>query len=307
MTDLELTGALGGLKVAGVSDLVRYKSATATGKQMGFGYYFPNVLTHNRPGRSAALLVEDDDSICVFRWKSKTSKPKLDVLLAPVPMNTNVLQRCLERANDFNGDKRARVLKVDAKDADAIASVPGLRLQARKPQYLYAPESFGDLSGSKYRTVRRHVTRVQSMDNLEVRPYSVADTESCRKLLQNWRKRHNDTHGTLGGVGTTKRVIELADSFTEPDVRGEVIFINDALVGFAFGGEIRCGYAAFLEAKCDVDVPGLSYFQRYSFMSKLEQFELINDGSGAGRDGLSQLKNSLRPVGMHIEYRGSQV
>ena len=306
MASLELTDALDGLKIADLEDLARYKRAIADGEQIGFGYYFPFLLTHNRPGSRAALLVVDEDSVCVFRWTAEDAKPRLDVLMAPSPMNVNVLRRCLERANDFNGDKSARVLKIDAKDAERVAALPGLRVEERKSQYLYAPESFGDISGGKYRTVRRNVAKVQAMDALEVLPYAAAHKALCLALLRRWRRHHREAHGTMGGIGTTRRMIELAGAFDEPDVRGEVVLIGGKLVGFAFGGEIRPGYAAFLEAKCDIDIPGLSYFQRYSFMSKLERFELVNDGSGLDREGLVQLKNSLRPVGMHTEYRGTQ-
>jgi len=53
-------------------------------------------------------------------------------------------------------------------------------------------------------------------------------------------------------------------------------------------------------------VAGLSYFHRYSFLEKLQEFQFVNDGSDVGRAGLRQLKNSLRPVEMHLEYRANQ-
>ena len=34
--------------------------------------------------------------------------------------------------------------------------------------------------------------------------------------------------------------------------------------------------------------------------------ERVNDGSDVGRDGLRQLKESLRPVARHVEFRASQ-
>jgi hypothetical protein len=306
MKELELTGALDGLKIVDVADLARYKRAIADGEQMGFAYYFPGLLSYNRPGRCAVLLIEDEGSVCVFRWTAGNDKAKLDIHVAPAPMNTKVLQRCLERANDFNHDTGARVLKLDAKDADIVASLPELRVKARKSQYLYAPDAFADISGRRYRTVRRNVTKIQAMDKLEVLPFVTAHTEACLELLQKWRKHHRTTHGTMGGVGTSRRILELATKFELPDMHGEVMFIDDKLVSYGFGGEIRPGYAAFLEAKCDFDIQGLSFYQRYSFISRLKHYKLVNDGPDVGRAGLAQLKNSLRPVGMHTEYRAIQ-
>ena len=302
----ELTGALDGLKIADISDLASYKRAITDGEQMGFAYYFPGLLSYNRPGRCALLLVEDEGSVCVFRWTAGDVKPKLEIQVAPAPMKTKVLQRCLERANDFNHDLSARVLKIDAKDADIVASAPTLRVNERKSQYLYEPHAFAEISGGKYRTLRRNVARVEAIDTLQVLPFSATHSEACLKLLQKWRKHHRATHDTMGGVGTSRRILELATRFEQPDLQGEVMFIDDKLVSFAFGGEIHPGYAAFLEAKCDFEIQGLSFYQRYSFMSRLKNYKLVNDGPDVGRAGLSQLKNSLRPVGMHAEYRAIQ-
>lgn len=306
MMDFELSGALEGLKIADISDLTLYKEAVKNGEQQGFAYYYPNVLGYNRAGKSAALLVEDEGSVCVFRRTDNDSKTRLDLLLAPSPMNPAVLQRCLERANDFNGDTSSRVLKIDEKDAEIISSVPGLRVRQRKSQFLFAPASYADISSRPFRTMRRGIAKVRARDNLEVVSYSEQHTEACLELLKKWRKNHRDRHGTMGGVGTTRQIIELAGKLGEPDIHGEVIYIDDKLVGFAFGGEIRPGYAAFLEAKCDYEIQGLSIFQRYSFMANLDQYQLINDGPDVGRTGLAQLKNSLQPVGMHIEYQARQ-
>ncbi len=306
MTIPSTHGALDGLKVADASDLSRYKRAVASGRQLGFGYYFPYVLTYNRSGRSAVLLAEDEGSICAFRWRMRAGGEHLDVLFAPAPMSPGVLRRCLERADDFNGDKSAKVLKIDAKDIDLCASLPGLRVSARKAQYLYSPEAFADLGGKQYRTLRRNVAKIRSLEALEVKIYSTVYREGCLALLKRWRQHHRDRHGTRGGVGATRRIIDLADALASPDLFGEVIEIDGRLVGFAFGGEIRPGCAAFVEAKCDLDIPGLSYFQRYSFISRLTDFSVLNDGPDVGREGLAQLKNSLRPVGMHTEYRASR-
>jgi hypothetical protein len=62
----------------------------------------------------------------------------------------------------------------------------------------------------------------------------------------------------------------------------------------------------YIEAKSDLSIPGLSYFQRQHFLSRLSEFELVNDGSDSGRAGMKQLKDSLWPIRMHIQYSGHQ-
>lgn len=301
------TGALEGLKTLELSDLPRWKRAVEHGASSGFGYYFPYVLTHQRPGRSAVLIAEDAGCLCVFIRRDRKRGPRLDLFLPPIPMDEAVARRCVERANDFNHDRSARIQRIDASDAERVASIPGLKVRERRAQYLFAPRAFGDLSGGKYRTLRRQVAKTRQLKALEVVPWSDRFADDCRTLLARWSSRHRDTFGTSGGAGTSARALGLAGAIPAPDLVGEVVLLEGRLVAFAFGGQLRLGLGCFFEAKSDHDVPGLTYFQRYSFLSKLDAFERVNDGSSARRAGIRQLKDSLRPVAMHLEYRGSQV
>jgi hypothetical protein len=305
----ELPGALDGLTLLNVTDRQRFKHAVEQGQQVGWAYYFPYLLSRsgNKLNSSALLCTEDAGSMCIFRWSVKESRPRLDLYLAPTPMNGAVLQRCLERANDFNGDYSARVERIDAKDADIAAASSGLRLRARLKQYIYSPTGLADLGGRNFRTLRRYVNRVGGLANLEVLPYSNSHAEACQALLRKWGINHRETHSDSGGMKISRRALEHLPLFSEPDVRGEIILIDDRLVGFAFGGEIRPGFASFFEAKNDASVQGLSYFQRHSFLSKLSDFDFVNDGSDVGRPGLRHIKNMLRPVSMLVIYRGTQI
>ena len=306
MTEPQLTGALAGLKLLDSGDLSRYKHAVEAGEQNGWAYFFPSLMAFNRQGRSAILLAEDEGSMCVFRWTRRKSRQKLEIMLAPTPMNPAVLQRCIERVNEFNGDRSARVLRLDEKDVDAVAAVPGLIVRERKSQFLFAPETYADLGGRKFRTIRRNVTRIEALPGIEVVPFNSGHLDACQEMLRRWGKQHREAHGTAGGVGTSRRSINLSQILSAPDLFGEVVMIDGKLVAYAFGGEIRPGVGAFFDAKCEMEPQGLSFFHRYSFLSKQRQFDIINDGSDVGREGLRQLKNSLRPVGTHIEYRATQ-
>ncbi|MFN0058041.1 MAG: phosphatidylglycerol lysyltransferase domain-containing protein [Planctomycetota bacterium] len=306
MNQLALTGTLEGLEVLTFDHFPRFSAAVERGQQLGFAYYFPYLISRARQNRSVVLVSEEQGCMCVFVLRQRDGKAHLDLAVAPTPLDPQVLGRCLARANDFNGDRSARVLRVDEKDVPAASEVPGLRLKGRKSQYLYSPREFSNLGGGRFRTLRRNVARVQEMPNLEVRDYSPEHEEECRDLLRRWRKHHRDTHGTAGGFKTAARAIEMAKALSAPLLHGEVVLLDGKLVAFAFGGEIRPGLGCFFEAKSEVGIPGLSYFQRYSFLSKLTSFDLVNDGSDVGRPGLKQLKESLRPAATHLEYRGTQ-
>jgi len=302
-----LTGSLEGLKHLDVDDLESFRAAVEAGRQTGWKYYFPYLLSLTRPGLRAPLYVREGGSACVFLWQLKESRPRLDLYLAPAPMDAAALRRCIERANDFNDDYSARVMRIDEKDKDTVAAT-GIEVRPRKRQYIYATRLYGTLSGKRLYTVRRNVQLVERLSGgVEIRPYSSSHADECHTLLTQWRKAHRTSHGTLGGVGTSRRAIDLAARLPEDVLRGELIYIDGRLAAFSFGGAIRPGLAAFFERKCDGDIRGLSYYQLRSFLLGLQAFDRVNDGSDAGRPGLRQLKDSFRPVDMHVEYRGNQL
>lgn len=301
----KLNGPLEGLKVLDINDLDAYMAAVEAGQQMGWQYYFPYLLSQNRPGRSAMLLVEDEGSLCIFLWRNRDSNPRLDLYVAPAPMNVTVLRRCIDRANDFNGNFSARVMHIDAKDVDAV-SAARIRVRERKYQYIYSPGAYNDLGGKKYYTVRRNVSLIERLPDVEVMPYSALHAEACHALLRRWRKAHRDALGTLGGAGTSRRAIDLVGTLPETVLKGEVVVVDGRLVAFAFGGAIRPGLACSFERKCDTEVRGLAYFQLRNLLLSLQEFAFLNDGSDTGRAGLRQMKDSFRPFEMHIDYRGSQ-
>lgn len=302
----DFSGALRGLRPLGVADLERHKAAVAAGQQTGFGYYFPYLLAQNKPGRTAMLVAEGEGPLCIFRWEQRETGPRLHPYLPPIPLDIPALRQCLQRANDFNGDTSAQVLRIDDHDAAAMAEVSELRLRKRREQYLFAPASLDNLAGNKYRNVRRHVAMVEELQEIVVQPFTAEHAPACQDLLRRWVKAHTEAHGTSGGFGITRRTIPLVGQLPEQDLRGEVVFLAGKLVGFAFGGQIRPGLGCAFERKCETDVRGLSWFQLRHLLLKLRDHELVNDGSDAGRPGLRQLKESFRPVGMHAEHRATQ-
>ena len=243
--------------------------------------------------------------MCVYLWQVRDDKPRLDVYLAPSPMDVAALERAIERANDFNGDRSARIMRVDAKDVDAV-SAARIRVSERKTQYIFAPGAYDDLGGKAFYTIRRNVALIERLPDVQIIPYSTSHAEACLALLKRWKKAHREAHGTYGEITTSRSAIELAGTLPDSVLGGQVIFIDGRLAAFAFGGAIRPGLACSFERKCDTGIRGLSYYQMRSLLLSLQGFEYVNDGSDAGRAGLHQLKQSFRPIEMHTEYRGYQ-
>ena len=302
----ELRHALAGLKVLEAADFDRYRDALEAGRPMSWSYYFPLLLTKNKPGKSALLWEDDGGSICLYRWLLRRSRPRLDLYAAPLPLRPSTLARCFERINEFNGDRSGRCSRIDAEDAEVVSGMPGVRTARRKSQYLFAPADYAELAGKRFHTVRRNVQQVEKLPDVEVRPIRASDARSCHDLLLRWRAAHRAQHGGAGGFGLSKRAIDLVGVLPERLLRGEVVVIDGRLAAFSLGGELRPGLGCSFERKCDNGFRGLSFFQLRSLLLSLREYQLVNDGSDAGRPGLRQLKDSFRPVGMHVEYSAIQ-
>lgn len=301
-----MTPRLSGLRRLSLSDLPRYKSALTAVRAEGWACYFCYLLSKEKEGRSAIFLAEDGDALCTFQWEASDSGARLDVLFPPMPFDARALERALERCNDHNGDRSARIMRIEARDVAALEALGTLRVKQRRLQYVFAPSEYDELAGRRHRTLRRHVAQLEEVADVQLVPYTPVHRDACRELLSNWRREHRATHGTAGGTSTTRRAIELAGVLDPRDLCGELVYVGGRLAAFAFGGEIRPGLACFLDAKADASIPGLSYAHRVHFLRRLRDFERVNDGSDAGRPGLRQLKDSFRPVAMIPEYRAHQ-
>jgi hypothetical protein len=296
---------LNDLLKATVNRYTLFAKSIESGKPTGSSYYYPGLLAYQRKNRRIILMDTDEGSVCIYRWQVKDGKPRLDLYLAPNPMNTAVLHRCLERANDFNADISARILRIDEKDVEAVTGA-GYRVHKRRQQYLFTPNYYADLSGSNLRTIRRNVANIDQMKNFEVRQYQQDDAEACTTLLKRWTHEHRKKQQTSGGYGYASRVIKLVGKLPEHVLTGQVVLKDGELVGYSFGGRIHSDLACYYDVKCDSQIRGLAYFLRRSFLLHMKEYPLVNDGSDGGRAGLQQIKQSFRPVAMHQEYQGHQ-
>ncbi len=295
---------LSDLKPASPEDYPDYARALEASRPTGSHYFLAGLLAYQRRGRQI-LLGRDQGSVCIYRLESKDDVSRLDLYLAPTPMDPAVLARCMERVNDFNHDRSARILRIDDADADAVAAV-GYRVRKRREQFLFAPPKYADLAGKELYTIRRNVSRVEKREDIELCTYSLEHADGCRRLLQRWRTAHRAQHGSAGGYGSSKRILELAGRLPQDALTGQVVLRGGEVVAFSFGGNIHSKIACSFERKCDTGIGGLTYYQLRSFLLHLDGYEIVNDGSDAGRPGLQQLKQSFRPVAMHPEYRGYQ-
>ncbi|GAB6043523.1 hypothetical protein [Endothiovibrio diazotrophicus] len=302
----EVTAALpAGLQPLRVEEMAAHKHALEAGGQWASAFYYPFLLSVDRSPKRSVVWSGEPGGRALFVL-SGGKHPRLDLFAPPLPADPASLARALELANDYNGDRSARVYWIDQQDLSAVREVAGLRERFREEEYLYRPADYADLSGGAFRTLRRNLSRVEALDGLAVAPFRAEDSTDCLALLDEWERGQGRKYASLRDRGYNRACIELAPQLPDTDLRGEVIRIDGQLRAFAFGGELRAGLGVFFIAKADPQVRGLSYFQRYHFLSAMAECPLVNDSSDMGSEGLRQLKRSLRPAAMHALYNARQ-
>jgi UDP-N-acetylmuramyl pentapeptide synthase len=298
-------GCLVGLQPLTREDIPRFKDALSAGKQLAWGYYVPFMLSVNHSPRRTLLWTIDEGSVCLFNVSHDTPS-HLDLYSPPFPGNAQVLRRCLERANDHNSDRSARIYWIDEQDMVTVKALGSVQIKIKELEYLYSPQDLMDLSGGGYRTVRRNVIRIANLTDLEVRAYRHEDGPACLRLLKQWEATQGLKYQALQGSSYTRACLQLEPLLPNQDLYGEVVLIAGEIRAFAFGGEIRPGLGCFFVTKCDTGIQGLSYYARHHFLTGMASYPLVNDSSDGGSAGLQQLKQSLRPRRMHIVYKAKQ-
>ncbi len=296
------------LKPLQITDLSAFKSAITAGQQQGWAYYFPFLLFVRYGAENSQMLwTEDEGSLCLF-VRQTGKKNRLHLYFPPFPANDAALQRCLERANEYNREHSTWIYWIDEDNADQLHRLKSLRLQRRNPQYLYRPRDLADMSGSTYRTLRRNISLGRRMTDIDIQPYHLEDAPECRQLLEHWGKTQGQgLTGTFYQRRYALNCFQLAPQFQEQDLRGLVFRVNGQVRAFAFGGEIRPELGCSLLTIAAPDVTCLSYVVRHHFLSGMTNCLVVNDGSDGGQDGLREMKVRFRPCGLHNTFKAKQV
>lgn len=288
------------------ADLNRFKHAFAAARKRPWCYYFPFLLCYSHSPTRSVLWREEQGCLCVFLSRG-TRRPRLDLFVPPIPFDPAALRWCVGLMNEWNGNRSGRILWCDAADARGLSDALGCSVALKEREYIYSPAAMRALSGSRWRTVRRNVRRIERRPGLHVRDYAPADAPACRDLLAAWENTQGRRHRGLFDRGYTRACLELAPQLPDRDLCGELILMDGEIRAFAFAGEMWPGMASFFVAKTDTRVRGLSYFQRWHVLQRFTDYEHINDASDLRHPGLRQFKRSLRPVRMVDVYSARQV
>jgi len=302
--NLELTGALSGLRRLELNDLQIYKSAINQTNRICWQQYFPFLYFFYVVNGSEDLLISEvDGSVCIYNLKFEGKQLKLRLCFLPMPMNERVLKECLERVREYNNNKRAVICWVDEEDIRMLGNLnASVRAIPLNREYIYNPEIYRSLSGKNTRELRRNLDKVRARDDVEVRMFATGDAEGCLALMDEWAAIQQDKYERIAYQRYTRNCVRDNAVFDNKDLFGKIVLIDGKISAFGFAGEIRAGLANLFITYSDHNIKGLNKFLIYQMMLDMEGYDLVNSAM-ADTPGLKYAKASLFPVSMHGMYR----
>lgn len=302
VVDEQFMERLAGLSHITMADQVIFAAALQQCKQNCSFYFFPFLYSFARTPNRPLLWEKAGDSICVYMLRTRKNVTRLRLYLPPFPFDREALKLAEERQRKFNGDRQCTISWVD-QSAGPCLMQHGYRLAYQEDEYIYDGDLASAAEGPNFSRLRRNLSRVRKLPGLAIREYTRDDRPLCLELLARWRKRRSEQGVDIDGYGYTRRIVENAAEFNHGMVRGEVVFLDEKLVSFTFGGQLTPDMECIFVGISDHDVASLGYLLRHSFMVNGPKMKLFNDGVDGGNPGIRDVKMVFCPVEMNHLYR----
>ncbi|PNV84457.1 MAG: hypothetical protein C0627_00850 [Sulfurimonas sp.] len=300
--------AFKGLKTLDINDADIFKKYAQEADKKAWIYYFPFLYFWSLSNSRELLLGEQNNSIKLFllRTLNREKKPDFEMFIPPLPYNEDVLKTSLEAIYDYERRKKARILWVDKDYLLKIKSSKAfedISFKLREQEYVYNPKIYNNLAGSKFRYIRKGLTGVNKLKDVEVVEYSSRYEKECLKLLDRWERKQRSKYRNLQDTTYTKICLHNAYKFDKKDIFGLVVKIEGNIKSFGFAGEITEKSGNLFITKSDHDISGLNVYIEYMLMMKMQNLDFLNAASDMGYEGLKFNKRSFRPILMLNMYK----
>jgi len=296
--------ALAGLRPVSLADLAGFKHAANQTQYRGWLHYFPFLWLVSLGGvrksqRESYWLGDDAGSLCVYRLRERVQGSQLALFLAPMPMQSAVLQRCLQRLRQYNGAQQVSIFRMDGEAAQGLHGQPGVRMAHCPAEYLYQPARYLQLGGDQFSNLRAAVNQVHRAGEVQVLPYCQADEMACLAVHQQWVTAQGSKYKSIDNLTYVRNCLSHAQDFAPADLSGIVVRVNAQVRAFGFFGEMRADMGNLFIAYSDHRIAGLHKFLMLQMLLGLQPLALANSGDAADVPSLAAAKSLLRPVAMH--------
>jgi hypothetical protein len=171
--------------------------------------------------------------------------------------------------------------------------------------YLYKASDLADLGGRKYSGQRNHINYFKrAYENFDIKQITPKTIGDVRAFFEKYIQK-NEIYYKNSPVLTeeSKKIFEIFDNFEIYGQTGIILYINNAVIGFAIGETVFDTLFVHIE-KADPDFRG-AYQMLVNGFAKLyadENIEYINREDDAGDENLRISKLSYHPCDIIKKY-----
>ena len=274
-----------------VADKPLFEYYTFSSKEQNCDLNFANIFCwsdtyHSEVGEAEGFLVVRFDSGGVKSYMQPVGKGDKRLILELLRCDAFV-QRVPLRLYGLSAEWR-EFLEREYPSEFAFATPRALS------DYIYRTEDLAQLRGRKYQPKRNHLNHFVARYDWRVEPLSRANIKACLSLNDKWLRSRE--------VGEMERAEQKAlhrafDNFEALELRGLLLYANDAPAAFSYGTPINNKTFCTHIEKHDSEVEGAAVMiNRLMAQSLEDEFEFVNREDDLGLEGLRFAKMSYHPT-----------
>ncbi|MGB5791986.1 DUF2156 domain-containing protein [Poseidonibacter sp.] len=266
-----------------------------------------------------------NNTFCLFILNSG----ELSMLLPPIGKKENTYEsmiQCFEIMNSHNSNRNYSKIEyvhedilegfVDYLEEGTLVyeMLKDFIIEKKLVDYIYKVDDLIDLKGDSYKSKRNEINRFSKIypnHRIEILNKEKHGSDVL-SLFNKWVKDRTtympkeEVEIFLDGIYFERFAIKrLINDYSNLDIIGLVIYIDDEIKGFTVGERINESTASVIIEKTDFEILGCAQFIFREFTKILKEkysIEFINVGDDMGFENLKKVKMSYRPKKLVPKY-----
>lgn len=162
--------------------------------------------------------------------------------------------------------------------------------------YIYLRSDLTTLVGKKYQPKRNHLNKFKkNYPDYQFKPLTPDLVPTCLELEEKWCKANNCAE-RAELADERKSMIVALQNMEELAISGGLLYVNNEIVAFTYGGPINEQTWDVCVEKADTEIDGSYAMINYEYANSIpEQYIYINREEDLGLEGLRKAKLSYHP------------
>ncbi|MCL5408734.1 MAG: phosphatidylglycerol lysyltransferase domain-containing protein [Candidatus Omnitrophica bacterium] len=204
-----------------------------------------------------------------------------------------------------SGEKNPSIQRADKRIAEEIKNSQMFFITPSREyfDYVYLSKNLIELPGRKYHSKRNHIKRFQGKYSFTYERFKEEYVKECLEIADKWYQA-NRSEDDLDLLGEMCAIKEILSHFSQLDIVGGVIKIDNNVEAFTFGEKLNNSTGVVHIEKANPDIPGLYQVINQKFsQDTFKDVEFINREEDLGIEGLRKAKDSYYPQFFIEKYK----